>query len=784
MVSLALDGSVHLAPFASTGTFDAQTRLTTPTDMLLAAAAKSSGLKPTAVTFPLPSQMMPCITNSLALSPDGQLIFTAVPPSSRDSSGGVLVYRLHAPLPALRMAPKPPVRMGRNFGSIDDPDEAVTQALAADGAEDLKLVPIGAASGYKPKPLFSPSQTAPNQPAIPLPVPAIGGCGGDVVCPLGGVVMVYPHTPTPIYGYSATRLYTGHTANVSSITIHPSGGVVASGQPGAVKIWSLTSMQTLAVLGARAASSSTETKGISAPTTLVFSQDGESLLSLVPHADPEQLAEDERREAAAAAREAEAEEAAEAEADKNEKELLNLAAKVLNLPKDYDPADELPTRKDKKKKKVKPAKLDEAAAKKASLYPSPAIVAVWGWRGGLGARRLPPDGVIHVPQPLAQARAHGLPALCASFLPEDNAVNGTDAGSESIRLITAGVGHARFWALDRHSKTLRVEAEPEMVGISGGSVLLCCCATPSGCFFGTDDGFLLHFASQTANLLRRLSAHHGPLTSLYTLGPLDKAPGASSAIASAGADGRIRLWSEGAEACATLKTGAPVGALRDAYGRLLQKEEVEGVRGLSWAGARGAVAQCGRATFGIAPESGTADLVVLSTPPASDRDALAQHVRHGWERPLPSCELTTNAQNQTAFKAERARLMPGGWGPVGTDVDAWGEPVSPPTVVSPTEPQGHAIASVKVKGWGASADGWTSDEVLRENCPSRMRGEDTVAPEPNDLLELGTKTLRRPTPTVKIIGGPGGVWQGPSMERQHPGGPGDRVIRSECLTWR
>ena len=125
--------------------------------------------------------------------------------------------------------------------------------------------------------------------------------------------MVYPHTPTPIYGYSATRLYTGHTANVSSITIHPSGGVVASGQPGAVKIWSLTSMQTLAVLGARAASSSTETKGISAPTTLVFSQDGESLLSLVPHADPEQLAEDERREAAAAAREAEAEEAAEAE---------------------------------------------------------------------------------------------------------------------------------------------------------------------------------------------------------------------------------------------------------------------------------------------------------------------------------------------------------------------------------------------------------------------------------------------------------------------------------------
>ena len=40
------------------------------------------------------------------------------------------------------------------------------------------------------------------------------------------------------------------------------------------------------------------------------------------------------------------------------------------------------------------------------------------------------------------------------------------------------------------------------------------------------------------------------------------------------------------------------------------------------------------------------------------------------------------------------------------------------------------------------------------------------------------------TPTVKIIGGPGGVWQGPSMERQHPGGPGDRVIRSECLTWR
>ena len=40
MVSLALDGSVHLAPFASTGTFDAQTRLTTPTDMLLAAAAE------------------------------------------------------------------------------------------------------------------------------------------------------------------------------------------------------------------------------------------------------------------------------------------------------------------------------------------------------------------------------------------------------------------------------------------------------------------------------------------------------------------------------------------------------------------------------------------------------------------------------------------------------------------------------------------------------------------------------------------------------------------------
>jgi hypothetical protein len=291
---------LHLAPFACVATLDDASRLVTPTDRLLMPHA-------TTAHTPYHPRALAAVrrhARSLAVSADGSLLFTVLPPTSAATSGAVLVWRMHAPpptrapLPLTRTATDPsgvansafiddthldahlvdtvppPSLEGEHDLFAPDDEEMVALALAdgtaadADGYDEytapdddngqsMRLVPLRSAAhlphlGALPAAAAASRAAHAVSPALAsadaMPLPAVGGAGGDVVCALGALLFIQPARHLPM------RLYAGHDAQVSALAVHPSGGVVASGQPGAVRVWSLASTQTLAVLGARGSS--------------------------------------------------------------------------------------------------------------------------------------------------------------------------------------------------------------------------------------------------------------------------------------------------------------------------------------------------------------------------------------------------------------------------------------------------------------------------------------------------------------------------------------------------
>ena len=706
LAAIAPDGSMHLAPFGCAGVLDASTRLSTPTDRLLGtselvpAGRRRSGL-------------------AFSVGPGGSHVFTAAPGSSPGRGGAVLVWRLHKrppPVPPLSHAP-----FGRSSGWVDDLTHsgdstalAVRDMEGAEGDDAMRLVPL---RGPSRLPTLPPS-------ALSMPVRAVGGAGGDVVCALGGIAVV-----SPWHG-SGRRMYTAHDETISALAVHPSGGVVATGQAGAVRLWSLASMQTLAVLGGRAGRGGAHS-GIFAPTVLAFSPDGRSMLSLVPLPDPNEAAAaafasasghrsartanavvesieyeavgDQNPEPPMADKDAggvtaESTEAAIASAVEAEQEAMKAAARFALRPPDDPVATKGPGGP-----APRPANNDAS-----TVLPSSGVLAVWDWSGGPSARPLA-GGVVHVSRPVAQARAHQMPALCACFLQEEEvALSGGDGG---VRLASGGVGHVRFWQLEHGRLIVTSEPPPSQVcdpssGGGGGGVHLSCCATAPAVFFGTDDGSLLQFAPASGTLIQRFAAHHGPLTSLVALSPLDTPPVPGVAVASGGVDGHLRLWSAAALPLGEWRLATPVNALRDERGRPLRLGSCgdaaghAAVRGVSWAGPRGAVAQAGRATLTIDATSSATELCLLPLPAASARESVVLDVWRAW--PLPSCELTRRAVAQR---------------PEGFDA---------PTA-TPAEPtaMGMGVAGAMAKPTattrltrqaGAWSDGWgrDDDEVMRE----------------------------------------------------------------------
>lgn len=801
LAALSQDGSLHLSPFACAGTLDSSTRLSTPNERLATAGGRSGGYAPTSL------QQSPRRrrTSALAISADGTLLITASPSVTSSSSGAVLVWRLHRPSPPVRPS------IGVLTGRVPDPTEIQPRP-----PEAMSMHHHHATTRLPPS-LSHIAAVASRSPR--MPPASVGGSGGDVACALGRAVYV-----SPWRGGGCTRLYTGHSGAVSAMAVHPSGGVVASGESGSLRIWSLASLQTLAVLGSGSTAGAARGGASYAPTHLAFSPDGHSLLSLVPHPTPEDAAaadaDADSRTASAivealdamndklsatestAAADAHGTDGAGAqsmgwttalddkgvtyysneagestydkpalgfddddeyvdaavEADTSIEAAAAAASNLLCDPKDED-EDALPPTRPGVKRAPRPHADDVTDG---PTSPSSAILAVWAWAGGAGARSLP-SGIVHVARPTAQARAHDQLALCACWVTVNGArtVNGEEAAMQgrgdggSMRLASGGVGHVRFWRLE--DRKLLVEAEPHDVGMSttvgGGGVYLCCCATPAAVFFGSSDGSLLHFAPTTGSLLQRIPAHRGPLTALAPLGPLDVDRSATRAVvASGGVDGRIRLWTSSAAPCAEWRVSKPVNALRDTRGRPLDACGGLGdaeLRGLSWAGPRGAVAQTGRATFSINAASGAAELCLLPVPTASGRDSVAYDV---WRTlPLPACELVARPEARDAPRLPAAAPAP---------------PMRSTAVAA--APAMVAVATTQVpRRAGASSDGWGRDDddavVATTQMESRdegAQGEQLPAPQVPASAPMTVRVggWRSDVPSVNVVAGGGRVY--------------------------
>ena len=453
------------------------------------------------------------------------------------------------------------------------------------------------------------------------------------------------------------------------MAVHPSGGVIATGQAGAIRVWSLASLQTLALLGSSGVHGGGGHGGGGGgePSVVAFSPDGTVLLSLVPPPDPfaSPGAKAAFAAAAAAARDEADDDATAASAREEARRLL-------------DPPLDPPSEGEGGQLAAGGGYAHDGTDRDAGglpLPPQPSILAAWAWSGGHGARRLA-SGAVHVAAPLAQARAHTLPSLCACFLPaagltseEEAAVagggHGGGRGGRSFRLASAGVRHGRYGRQEGARLVLECEPpasrEAEWGAATSGCVHLSCCALAATAFFGCDNGSLLLLSAHSGALLRRIDgAHHGPLRALRALAPLDGSPGAAAAaaLASGGADGRIRLWSAGGAPCGEWRLSRSVDAMRDARGRPFDLggggdgAGSASVRGLSWAGPRGAVVQAGRACLTIAPDnapdglattaqlggggSGNTMLCFVALPVPSRRSSLACTVVRA--TPLPDAE--------------------------------------------------------------------------------------------------------------------------------------------------
>ena len=427
------------------------------------------------------------------------------------------------------------------------------------------------------------------------------------------------------------RLYTQHDSRVTCLAVHPGGALLASGQAGAVRIWSLATLQTVSILGSRGRGG----PGSAAPSALSFAPSGDTLLSLVPPPPPP-------------------------------------PPPPPHAPPPHAPPPHAPQAPEGIPEGYSPSSSSDAPP----LLPQPSILAVWAWASGRGLH----GGVAHVAEPLAQARAHTLPTLCACFLPTAAADDGTgdamgppallpphqDRGrgrpssAGPVRLASAGVCHIRYWRLEGPrlpgQQTLTLEGEPNASHAAGwaggeaGATHLCCAASASGVFFGCSDGALLQLSAASGALLRRVHAHSGPVTCLHSLAPLDAAPCAQGhpAVASGGSDGRVRLWTAACVATCEWRLHRPLEALQDTNGRPLDdavpssgsgsssrsssstssgssgsgsssrhpgaglgssdsQRDRFAIHGLCWAGPRGVVVSVGRACVCVDPVPRAAD---------------------------------------------------------------------------------------------------------------------------------------------------------------------------------
>jgi len=300
---------------------------------------------------------------------------------------------------------------------------------------------------------------------------------------------------------------------------------------------------------------------------------------------------------------------------------------------------------------------------------------------------------------------------------------------------------------------------------------VCCCAVPSFVFFGCDDGSLLHF-SATGCLLRRVPrAHTAPLTALCSLGDLDLAAPEGTAIASAGADGRLRLWSATAVPTGGWRMHAPVDSLRDERGHPIPLGTSEGaaaggraaVSGLSWAGPRGALVQAGSASILVDARNGQAALCMLidpaqpptiapagaeegqvtSSPVEEEEEADAEDATGGaaqeaapgalgteHKKPLAPCEPDggVSAMALRAVRADRpAADLSDGAHPADVQITAALAAATTTTLLPPRPTARLPTAGLGEDGWGTGADGWALDEEALEE--EGLHAESALGPE-------------------------------------------------------
>lgn len=182
-----------------------------------------------------------------------------------------------------------------------------------------------------------------------------------------------------------------------------------------------------------------------------------------------------------------------------------------------------------------------------------------------------------------------------------------------VRMCTCGPGSVRFWVLahapppattgktataaadDVHGSNVYLESDP--MPIDCRVIFLCCTSLAGFTFVGTSSGEIYQFQSTSSrhafSLSRRIHAHRGPvcaITPMYPSGarrrpanhiaslatdfmgaeigtpPLERAE-----LASAGGDGKLRLWACAGEALCSLALLPSLGTAKDEIGRPLPR---------------------------------------------------------------------------------------------------------------------------------------------------------------------------------------------------------------------